>query len=318
LPTEIIGAFMALGVSFCFATGVVLARVGLVNVPSSTGNLLSLLGGWLLIATVAVALYSHDLFTLPAAAYLWMAGAGAVNFPMGRFLSMTSLKLLGVARANPVTSTAPLVTAFVGVVFLDENLTWPIALGILVTMSGVIMVVTAALRETRPRQVAVPSGGSAQAGSLRARMQTPFRVGYAAAFGSAIVYGIMPALSKQAVSYSANLFITASFTLLTGILIMTLFLGPRIPRDLRMSPLRSLAFVFAGGTIMSMGVLLSYGAVLRAPIIVVSPIISSQPVISLALAHIFLQKLERITWPLVAGTLLVVGGVVGITFGIET
>ena len=56
----------------------------------------------------------------------------------------------------------------------------------------------------------------------------------------------------------------------------------------------------------------------RAPIIVVSPIISAQPVISLALAHVFLQKLERITLPLVLGTLLVVGGVVAIALGIET
>ena len=318
MPTEIIGAFMALGVACCFAVGVVLARVGLVSVPSSTGNLLSVLGGWAPISVVAVVLYSDAMFTLPAAAYLWMAAAGAVNFPLGRFCSMTSLKLLGVARANPVTSTAPLFTAFVGVVILDEHMTWPIALGILVTMSGVILVVTSALRESRPRRVEAPAGGSAEAPPERGRMWTPIRVGYAAAFGSALVYGIMPALSKQAVSYSQNPFVTASFTLMTGSVIMALVFSPRIPRDLRVSPRRAMAFVMAGGAIMSMGVLLSYGAVLRAPIIVVSPIISAQPVISLALAHVFLQRLERITLPLVMGTLLVVSGVVAIALGIET
>ena len=128
----------------------------------------------------------------------------------------------------------------------------------------------------------------------------------------------MPAMSKQAVSYSGNPIVTASFTLLAGGLIMALAIGPRIPRDIRMSPLWGLLFVLGGGISMTIGVLLLYSAVLRAPVIVVSPIVSLQPVIALVMAHFFLQRLERITWRLVAGTLLVVAGVVAITFGIET
>ena len=54
-------------------------------------------------------------------------------------------------------------------------------------------------------------------------------------------------MSKQAISYSGNPIVTASFTLLAGGLIMALAIGPRIPRDLRMSPRRGLAFVLAGG-----------------------------------------------------------------------
>ena len=69
---------------------------------------------------------------------------------------------------------------------------------------------------------------------------------------------------------------------------------------------------------MTLGVLLLYSAVLRAPVIVVSPIVSLQPVIALVMAHFFLQRLERITVQLALGTALVVGGVVAITFGIET
>lgn len=324
MPPEIVGAFMALGVGFLFASGVVLARVGLVSVPSSTGNLISVISGWVPIAVIAAIFYPNALFTMPAAAYLWMVAVGAINFPIGRFLNLASLKLLGVARANPVMATAPLYSAFVGVVFLDENMTWPIALGILITMGGVILVVTSAMRGSRPQPqpipnaAPVPSGGAVETDSILARFRTPFYLGYASAFTSAVVYGIMPAMSKQAISYSGNPIVTASFTLLAGGLIMALAIGPRIPQDLRMSPRRGLAFVLAGGVSMTLGVLLLYSAVLRAPVIVVSPIVSLQPVIALIMAHFFLQKLERITWPLVLGTLLVVAGVVAITFGIET
>ena len=309
---------MALGVGFLFAAGVVLARVGLVSVPSSTGNLISVMGGWVPIVVIAAVFWPNALFTMPAAAYFWMVAVGAINFPIGRFLNLASLKLLGVARANPVMATAPLYSAFVGITFLDEHMTWPIALGMFITMTGVILVVTTAMRESRPQPQPAPAGGAVEAAPAKSRLLTPFSLGYASAFASAVVYGIMPAMSKQAVSYSGNPIVTASFTLLAGGLIMALAIGPRIPRDIRMSPRRGLLFVFGGGISMTIGVLLLYSAVLRAPVIVVSPIVSLQPVIALVMAHFFLQRLERITWQLVAGTLLVVAGVVAITFGIET
>ena len=227
---------MALGVGFLFAAGVVLARVGLVSVPSSTGNLISVLGGWVPVVVIAAILWPNALFTMPAAAYFWMVAVGAINFPIGRFLNLASLKLLGVARANPVMATAPLYSAFVGVTFLDENMTWPIALGMFITMTGVILVVTAAMRETRPQPQAAPAGGAVEAAPARPRLLTPFSLGYASAFASAVVYGVMPAMSKQAVSYSGNPIVTASFTLLAGGLIMALAIGPRIPETSECRP----------------------------------------------------------------------------------
>jgi drug/metabolite transporter (DMT)-like permease len=73
-----------------------------------------------------------------------------------------------------------------------------------------------------------------------------------------------------------------------------------------------------GGLSMTVGVMLFFLAVERTPIIVVSPLTSLQPVFALAEAHLFLQRLEKITLPLVLGTLIIVGGVIAITFGIET
>ena len=318
MPPEIIGAFMALGVGFLFAAGVVLARVGLVNVPSSTGNLISVLGAGS--PSSSSPLSSGPTPCSPCRRPPisgWLPWAPSTS-PIGRFLNLASLKLLGVARANPVMATAPLYSAFVGITFLDENMTWPIALGMFITMTGVILVVTTAMRETRPQPQPAPAGGAVEAAPAKSRLLTPFSLGYASAFASAVVYGVMPAMSKQAVSYSGNPIVTASFTLLAGGLIMALAIGPRIPRDIRMSPRRGLLFVLGGGISMTIGVLLLYSAVLRAPVIVVSPIVSLQPVIALVMAHFFLQRLERITWQLVAGTLLVVAGVVAITFGIET
>ena len=49
----------------------------------------------------------------------------------------------------------------------------------------------------------------------------------------------------------------------------------------------------------------------------VSPVFALNPVVALVLAHFFLQRLERITLPLVLGTLFAVGGVVTVIIGTQ-
>lgn len=56
-----------------------------------------------------------------------------------------------------------------------------------------------------------------------------------------------------------------------------------------------------------------YFALSKAPLVMVSPIFAINPLITLLLAHIFLNKLEKITTRTVLGTILVVSGVSIIT-----
>jgi drug/metabolite transporter (DMT)-like permease len=321
LPSEIIGAFMAVGVGFFFATGAVIARVGLVHVPAGTGSLVTIVVGWVPITVISAVLYPKLVFTLPATAYLWMALTGAVNFPVARFLNMASLKILGVGKSTPILATAPLYAAFVGVVFLDETMTWPIALGTVVIVGGVVFVAKSAMPRITLTVPAAPAGVASEAlPPPRTLFGFPriMVIGYVLGLGAAVAYGIMPATYQVAMNYTHNPFATGSLTLFFGSIFMAMLVGPRIGTDLRMSPRRSLLFVGAGGLSMTVGTILFFLAVERTPIIVVSPLISLQPVFALAGAHLFLQRLEKITLPLVLGTLIIVGGVLAITFGIET
>ena len=68
---------------------------------------------------------------------------------------------------------------------------------------------------------------------------------------------------------------------------------------------------------MSSGVSFLYLALSKAPVIVVSPVFALNPVVALVLAHFFLQRLERITLPLVLGTFFAVGGVVTVIVGTQ-
>ena len=141
--------------------------------------------------------------------------------------------------------------------------------------------------------------------------------GYLAAAGAACAYGTVPALGRIAVTEFAIPLVSATYTMLVGFVVMGLISAGSIPGMLRNAPRRALLFVALGGAAMSAGVSFLYLALSKAPVIVVSPVFSLTAVVSLMLAHFFLQRLERITRPLVLGTLFAVGGVVTVIVGTQ-
>ena len=318
MSPELTGALIALLVPMCFGTGMLLARVGLVHVPAGAGNFVSLVVGWVLIASITAALYPDALFGITLGAFAWLAMIGVINFPAGRFLNFVSIKNLGILRANPVLAMAPIVSAFEGVVFLNERLNWAIAGGTLLTVTGVIIAVYGEVmarggEAQRPAAPAPPPDGR-RPGLVERR---PRLFGYLAALGAACAYGTITVLGRVAVTDLTVPLVSATYTMLVGFIVMGLFSSRSIPVMLRNAPRRALLSVALGGLFMSSGVSFLYLALSKAPVIVVSPVFALNPVVSLVLAHFFLQRLERITLPLVLGTLFAVGGVVTVVIGTQ-
>jgi drug/metabolite transporter (DMT)-like permease len=100
-----------------------------------------------------------------------------------------------------------------------------------------------------------------------------------------------------------------------GFLIMGAFVARRLPTDLHEAPRRSISMVALGGAFMAIGVAFMYLALSKAPVVVVSPVFALNSFVSLALVHVFLQRLERISRQLVVGTMLLVLGVIGVIVG---
>ena len=365
MSSQLSGALIALLVPVCFGSGMVLARVGLVHVPSGAGNFLSLVVGWTLVASVTAILHPDALFGVSLGAFGWLAMIGVVNFPIGRFMNFASIKHLGVLKANPILAMAPIVSAFEGVVFLGERINWAIGAGTLLAVSGVIIVVygevtarrgpasraprpaaTGAAAPNAPRHAATGAAPGAPASSVPRQAaagatpgakrpglieRRPQLIGYLAAAGAAVAYGTVPLLGRIAVTGEADgvpligrfasdaatlPLVSATYTMLVGFIVMGLFAAPSIPGALR-APRRALLFIALGGIAMSTGVSLLYLALSRAPVVVVSPVFALNAFVALVLAHFFLQRLERITPPLVLGTVFVVAGVVAVIIGAE-
>lgn len=124
----LIGLSAALG----FGGSAVFARIGLEHMRSTTGTLVSLIAGTIVIMVLAFILHSDEILSLAGAAFLWFLISGIINFPMGRLLNYTDVSLAGVSKATPLIGTAPLFAVTVG----GESITIPTLIGTLLIVGG--------------------------------------------------------------------------------------------------------------------------------------------------------------------------------------
>jgi drug/metabolite transporter (DMT)-like permease len=128
-----------------------------------------------------------------------------------------------------------------------------------------------------------------------------------------VAYGASQTVGRHITTEYAPPLVATAFALLFGFGYLSLMFYRHIPNDLHTSPRRGFLWFGLSGIASAAGVSFLYFALSNAPVVVVSPVAAINPLITLTLAHIFLQRLERITKRTILGTLLVVLGIVIIT-----
>ena len=133
---------LALLAAVGWGTSAVLVRVGLQNISSTTGTVISLASGTLLIGTIALLVNGGNAFLVPAVGLGWIALLGLINYPLGRFLNFYGQSLAGVSRTSPLLAAAPLVSVTLGVLLGGESLNLFIGLGAISIFGGIVLIVT--------------------------------------------------------------------------------------------------------------------------------------------------------------------------------
>ena len=139
-------------------------------------------------------------------------------------------------------------------------------------------------------------------------------IGVAFALTAGVCYGSTNVVGKTVVEDYPHPLAISAFALLFGMTIMLLLARKDVPNALRSSR-SSLAIVAMAGLSSGGAVTAIYFALKNGEVVVVSPVVSVSPLVTLVLAHFFLRSLERITWRLVFGTILIVSGVILIVVG---
>ncbi|MDP6402284.1 MAG: EamA family transporter [SAR202 cluster bacterium] len=134
----VFGLSAALG----FGGSAVFARVGLQHMRSTTGTLVSLIVGCVIIFILAFSLHADEIMALTGMAFLWFLLSGLLNFPLGRLLNYTGVRMVGVSRATPLIGAAPLFAMILAITIGGETINLPILLGTLLIVGGGVLILS--------------------------------------------------------------------------------------------------------------------------------------------------------------------------------
>jgi drug/metabolite transporter (DMT)-like permease len=252
-------------------------------------SLLSLLGTSIVISLIIVPI---NQFANRAA--LYFIAAGVMGPLIAQFLLLVGIHRVGASIALPLHGTRPLFSAIAAVTILGESLTPSITLGILLIILGAAAI---SLEE---------SGGPIE--KKLSRKDLIFPVTAAALFGTAHV------LRKLGLSVMPSPIIGVTLQNAAALAFLPLLTLAQRNRQRVIWNAKRAWFIFGlAGLSIFISQLTMFYALDLGQVVIVSPLISLSPLFVLVLVGIFLRKLERLTWKIVMGAALIVGGAAMLT-----
>ena len=131
------GEGFALGAALFWGSIPILVRKGLPHANPAVAVLWGLLASAPLFLGVFIFHPRPVLHVIAPEAALWFAAVGVLGPCLGRVFNYMGVARLGAARATPLINTAPLFTTVFALVFLQEQITEKIALGVISIVVGI-------------------------------------------------------------------------------------------------------------------------------------------------------------------------------------
>ncbi len=281
----------ALGTAFFLALRDIFGRMALRDIDPVLGTAATAFTG-LVVLTCAAFLNADLQAGWPGwGRPLFMIGlAGILRITVGRTTLFTAIRYIGAARGSSFSATNVFFAMFLGVFFLEEDLTVTLAAAAVLVVGGCVLV------------------AMSRAQGVATETWTRYAAGMALALSSALAMALSAALTRLVVHefsspLGANFYASA--------IALPSFLPAIWNRPLRSVadwPARSWSYVWLVGLVSAIGTTCGYFALRYAPVVVVQPIAQSRPLFVLLVSWIFPQAHESINWKVTAGALTVVLG----------
>jgi len=288
------GVVLAAAAAIAVAVQSVSVRVGTDDGRATDALVVVLATNVVLIVPAAAVVHYPNYALTPRAVGAFVA-AGAVGTLLGRIFYYTSIQRIGASRSEPLKASQPLHATAIAVVVLGERVTAGHVVGILLIVAGV-----AAISWETSR------GDGAEGDASALALALPL----AAAF----MFGIEPTLAKVGFAEGTPILVGLAIKTVAATVGFLAYLrarsdlpspGALVDRNAKWYAVAGLAnTAFLG---------LYYLALSVAPVSVVVPIIQTSPLVVMVLSMAFLSRLERVTWKLLTGACVVVGGAVVLT-----
>ena len=132
------GELAALGAAICWTISAILYKEALLKTKPISANIVRLVcTSIILVACLAIIGKFGVLMNLPACAVVLACVSGIIGLGFGDTLYMMSLKLIGVARAVPITCVYPLFNLLWAVFLVGEPITLSVVLGAVTIVFGI-------------------------------------------------------------------------------------------------------------------------------------------------------------------------------------
>ena len=131
------GEGLALTSAFLWGMMPILVRKGLSHSTASVGVMLGLLAS---VPLIILVFFFHSQPVVQAVApqaVAWFVAVGILGPGLGRVFNYLGVARLGAAKATPLISTSPLFTTVLALMFLREQITLKVLLGVLCIVAGI-------------------------------------------------------------------------------------------------------------------------------------------------------------------------------------
>lgn len=292
-----IGELAALGAAICWTISAIMYKEALFKTKPVSANIVRLVcTSIILVAYLAIIGKFGVLMNLPAYAVVLACVSGIIGLGFGDTLYMMSLKLIGVARAVPITCVYPLFNLLWAVFLVEEPITLSVILGAVTIVFGIWL-----LRQ------------ETDVGTAETEKKILVK-GVAYALAAAVMWSVSITMIDMAVTLPETSSLDHALAINTirvaAIAVSLLVSAPIIDRGfgfLKMQRKTLAALIFGGIVALGLGwFFLTYSFTNTSESRAV-PISSTTPLFSTLSAIIFLH--ERVTAKNVLGSILIVVGV---------
>ena len=294
MDIEILGVLLAILSSLTISVISLLIRKS-----TSEGSIEGTMLGILLVNTVILVpfslVYYFPEYKINVVSLLAFLASGFLATLLFRFLYYWGINVIGASRAISIKTSTPIFATVLSVIFLNETLTIPHLLGILLIVSGIILISQGMSSEKRFTK---------KEGYLKAIVITLL---------GAFILGVEKPITKVGLNQGTPPLVGIAIKVLFALLGVIIYL---LIKDISISGLFKTSatrwYVFAG-IANSMGLVFIYTALSISRVVVVVPILNTAPLVTLILSYIFTPKVEKITWKIAVSALAVVLGGILIT-----
>ena len=326
-----LGMVFALLSAFSFSLNVITIRRGVALASSSMGVTITVLLGVPMF--LVAALVSGQLFDVGAISlngYLLLALSGIIHFGIGRWCNYRAISAIGATRVGPIRALTLPYTLLIALLFLDEEISLVMGIGIGLILIGPAMVYQrrGSKSQSKPSPAPVATDSRERGDEHRSRLALLTKSGSLPTFtprqGEGYFFGLMGALAHgttpiiiRAALADSGLGLLGGFVAYAaaGLALALLLLLPGRLTELRQLDRTTVGYFLSGGATSFMAQMFRFLALAIAPVAVVTPLQRTASVFSLILSFMFNRSLETFTLRIVAGVLLSVAGTVLLLVG---